>query len=372
MLDASEIKVLKFWMTIPNKIGSATKHVNRYFNQLSFIEYGRHSEAEVFEALSIAIFWGLRNILGRAVPVGNENLTWTLMKNIKADSHDQEASDNEFLVESYSKLNIALSVMHECFEPVKEPHTKRDLMEDVIFSRWSELNRLNFQGFYTVLLERNDELISVATIRIYGKKVAEVPLVATRFQYRRLGMCRILMNELEKKLMELGVERLVLPAVPGVLNTWTTSFGFSIMKESERLNFLDHTFLDFQDTVVCQKVLSHIPSLVSRLSTETQDKTCAPMRKNDADLDGNSAVSAISQAERVEESVIKDQGSTCFIELLLISYLQVNQTTPLNCPSFGTGITVECPVGVPDNKQVEDSNRDGLIKCYKRRRISVC
>lgn len=29
----------------------------------------------------------------------------------------------------------------------------------------SELNRLNFQGFYTVLLERNEELISVATVR---------------------------------------------------------------------------------------------------------------------------------------------------------------------------------------------------------------
>lgn len=28
--------------------------------------------------------------------------------------------------------------------------------------------------------------------------MAEVPLVATRFQYRRLGMCRILMDELEK------------------------------------------------------------------------------------------------------------------------------------------------------------------------------
>ena len=31
--------------------------------------------------------------------------------------------------------------------------------------RRSELNRLNFQGFYTVLLERNEELISVATVR---------------------------------------------------------------------------------------------------------------------------------------------------------------------------------------------------------------
>lgn len=34
--------------------------------------------------------------------------------------------------------------------------------------------------------------------RVYGDKVAEVPLVGTRVQYRRHGMCHILMDELEK------------------------------------------------------------------------------------------------------------------------------------------------------------------------------
>ncbi|KAJ7976353.1 increased DNA methylation 1-like [Quillaja saponaria] len=63
---------------------------------------------------------------------------------------------------------------------------------------WLELNGLNFEGFYTVLLERDDEIICVATIRVYREKVAEVPLVATRSQYRQQGMCRILMDELEK------------------------------------------------------------------------------------------------------------------------------------------------------------------------------
>ena len=33
--------------------------------------------------------------------------------------------------------------------------------------------------------------------RVYGEKVAELPLIGTRFRYRQLGMCRILMNELE-------------------------------------------------------------------------------------------------------------------------------------------------------------------------------
>ena len=46
------------------------------------------------------------------------------------------------------------------------------------------------------------------------------------------------------------MERLVLPAVPSVLNTWTTSFGFSKMTDSERLMFLDCCFLDFQDIVM--------------------------------------------------------------------------------------------------------------------------
>lgn len=145
------------------------------------------------------IYEGLHKLLGEPVSVGVDNLTWTLVKFINPDSCDELGSiKSELMAESYCKLNLALSVMHECFEPLKESITSRDLVEDVLFSRRSDLNRLNFQGFYTVLLERNEELISVATVRVYGKKVAELPLVGTRLQYRRQGMCRILINELEK------------------------------------------------------------------------------------------------------------------------------------------------------------------------------
>ncbi|KAL6555494.1 hypothetical protein OROHE_007166 [Orobanche hederae] len=321
------------------------------------------------------IFCGLREILGKPLPLGTENLTWTLMKYMKSESHNRDASDDECLVEHYSKLSVALSVMHECFEPVKEPGTRRDLVEDVIFSRWSELHRLNFQGFYTVLLEKNDELISAATVRIYGKRVAEVPLVATRFQYRRLGMCRILMDELEKKLIELGVERLVLPAVPSVLNTWTTSFGFSTMDESERFKFLDYTFLDFQGTVFCQKALTSKADSVGLL-TGAQAKSYDHVNKNGSiQLDGNNTASEDFHGEVVEEIDILEKRSTCCIPAVTdnendrcSTAIVVDQSIAPNCSPLHTKILLECHFGLNDIKQAENKN-EGVLKCYKRRKF---
>ncbi|KAL7602180.1 hypothetical protein Lser_V15G26696 [Lactuca serriola] len=226
------------------------------------------------------IFTGLERLLGKSIPVGRDKdkLTWTLRKNktfecSSTSNDDIDALNMEEIIENYSKLNVAISVMHECFEPVKEARTGRDVVEDVIFCRWSELRRLNFKGFYTVFLEKGDELISTATLRVYGEKVAEIPLVGTRFQYRRRGMCHILMHQLEKILTELGVKRLVLPAVSSVLHTWTRSFGFSVMTESEKFKLLGFTFLDFQGTTTCHKILVKASSSRNNGHVEAQSAT---------------------------------------------------------------------------------------------------
>lgn len=58
-----------------------------------------------------------------------------------------------------------------------------------------------------------------------------------------------------QKLKELGVGKLILPAVLSALNTWTHSFKFTRMTATERLKYLNYTFLDFQDTIMCQKHL---------------------------------------------------------------------------------------------------------------------
>ncbi|CAL5202531.1 unnamed protein product [Lathyrus oleraceus] len=254
------------------------------------------------------LYEGLQRMLGEPVSVGVRDLTWTLVKCIDFESYDIDSSKSGLLAESYSKLNVALSVMHECFEPLKEPSSGRDLVEDVIFSRRSELNRMNFRGFYTVLLEKDGELVSVATIRVLGDKVAEVPLVGTRFQYRRHGMCRILMDELEKKLMQLGVKQLVLPAVPCVVDTWTGPFGFSKMTEHERSKFLDYTFLDFQGTIMCQKLLTKMLSPDSVLPIEFQQKVSAISESSSANK------SPVSEVYQAGEIVMKETADTPMLE----------------------------------------------------------
>ncbi|KAJ9166335.1 hypothetical protein P3X46_021107 [Hevea brasiliensis] len=202
------------------------------------------------------IFSGLKKLLGRSIVVGADNLIWTLLKPMGSDNDDlQDLSAINDL------LDLALEVMHECFEPVKEAYNGRDIVEDVIFNRGSDLNRLNFRGFYTVLLERDDEILTVANVRVLGDKVAEVPFVATRFEYRRLGMCRILMSELEKHLMNLGVERLVLPSASSMVDAWINGFGFSMMTDFDiRRQNLEYNVLNFQGAIMCQKFLRNVTS----------------------------------------------------------------------------------------------------------------
>ncbi|KAL4386657.1 hypothetical protein GQ457_09G011990 [Hibiscus cannabinus] len=194
----------------------------------------------------------LHQLLGISNPTMVDGISWTLMRSLK---HAYKFPDMS-RTHTWIKLSNVVGVIHECFEPVKDPHTKRDLVRDVVFNSGSKLKRVDFRGFYAMVLHNGHEILSIATVRIHGLKVAEIPLVATPFQYRRQGMCRLLFQELEKLLVQMGIERLVLPAIPQLRETWEKSFGFLEMPFSERLQFLGHPFLAFQGTTMLQKLLS--------------------------------------------------------------------------------------------------------------------
>ncbi|XVE83378.1 hypothetical protein DITRI_Ditri16bG0084100 [Diplodiscus trichospermus] len=217
----------------------------------------------------------LHQLLGISNPTTVEGLSWTLIRSPKNVYKFPDMPK----AHTWIKLSDVLRVIHECFEPVKDPHTKRDLVRDVVFNSGSKLKRLDFRGFYAMVLHNGDEILSIATVRVHGLKAAEMPLVATPFQYRRQGMCRLLLQELEKLLTQMGIERLILPAIRQLRETWETSFGFLEMPLSERLQLLGYPFLAFQGTTMLQKLLRN-----SIINKEMRD-----LAGQSLDLEGNTS-----------------------------------------------------------------------------------
>ena len=79
--------------------------------------------------------WGLGNLLGKPVLVAKEYLTWALVKYVNSENCGVGNAENVLVAESYSKLNVALFLMHECFEILHNPYSSRDIVEEVIFNQ---------------------------------------------------------------------------------------------------------------------------------------------------------------------------------------------------------------------------------------------
>lgn len=205
------------------------------------------------------IYQSLRGLVG-VTNLLSRGFTWTLLRSQAEDSDPKSDGDKELLIEHNIKLSMALSVMQECFKPMIDPRTNIDLVSHVLYNRGSDVSRLNYRGFYTMILENEDELVSVATIRVHGNELAEMPLIGTRYRYRRQGMCRRLMYAIEQMLHSIGVKSLVLPAVPELMETWTGAFGFQALSSCEKKELTKLNIMAFPGTSLLQKSLPGWPS----------------------------------------------------------------------------------------------------------------
>ncbi|RYR53381.1 hypothetical protein Ahy_A06g028453 isoform E [Arachis hypogaea] len=121
----------------------------------------------------------------------------------------------------------AVSIFHECFSPIVDAISGRDFISAMVYGR--NIRGQEFGGMYCAVLMVNSYVVSVGMLRIFGKDIAELPLVATTNKDHGKGYFQTLFSCIERLLSFLNVKNLVLPAAEEAESIWTNKFGFSKM-----------------------------------------------------------------------------------------------------------------------------------------------
>ncbi|KAI5333054.1 Hypothetical predicted protein [Prunus dulcis] len=223
------------------------------------------------------VYSGLQSRVGYINHVA-DGFSWTLLRCIHDDQKVHSAQRFALKAECNTRLAVALTIMEECFLSMVDPRTGIDMIPHVLYNWGSDFARLNFQGFYAAVLEKDDVLISVASIRVHGTAVAEMPLIATCSRYRRQGMCRRLVTAIEEMLLSFKVEKLVVAAIPDLVATWTEGFGFVPVEDSEKRSLNKINLMVFPGTILLKKPL-YGNQIAHRHSGDTLPLRAGEMRK---------------------------------------------------------------------------------------------
>ncbi|XP_040987978.1 increased DNA methylation 1 isoform X1 [Juglans microcarpa x Juglans regia] len=243
------------------------------------------------------VYSGLQSRVGLINHIA-DGFSWILLRCIHDDQKVHSAQRFALKAECNSRLAVALTIVEECFLSMVDPRTGIDMIPQVLYNWASDFARLNFYGFYSVVLEKDDVLISVASIRVHGTTVAEMPFIATCSQYRRQGMCRRLMAAIEEMLISFKVEKLVIAAIPDVVETWTEGFGFKLLEDNEKKNLNKINLMVFPGTIFLKKHL---------YENRMADRHYGP----GDNLPSDYKVDACSKGETMTESLQQSDGNTC-------------------------------------------------------------
>ncbi|KAL1351979.1 hypothetical protein AAHE18_06G133400 [Arachis hypogaea] len=149
----------------------------------------------------------------------------------------------------------AVSIFHECFSPIVDAISGRDFISAMVYGR--NIRGQEFGGMYCAVLMVNSYVVSVGMLRIFGKDIAELPLVATTNKDHGKGYFQTLFSCIERLLSFLNVKNLVLPAAEEAESIWTNKFGFSKMIPDQLISYRKncHQMVTFKGTNMLHKTV---------------------------------------------------------------------------------------------------------------------
>lgn len=150
-------------------------------------------------------------------------------------------------------LSRAAAIFRECFDPIVAT-SGRDLIPVMVYGR--NISGQEFGGMYCVVLIVKSVVVSAGLLRIFGREVAELPLVATCRENQGKGYFQALFSCIEGLLHSMNVENLVLPAAEEAESIWTKKLGFRKMTDEQMLKYTKHFQLtSFKGTSMLEKTV---------------------------------------------------------------------------------------------------------------------
>ncbi|CAL9056927.1 unnamed protein product, partial [Musa banksii] len=143
-----------------------------------------------------------------------------------------------------------IGLFHEAFDPIVEGG--QDLLSAMVHAE--DVAGKLLGGVYCTIITVKSVIISAGLFRVFGRNVAELPLVVTHEKYRGKGYFRVLFSLVERVLYHLEVDHLIVPASKEVQSLWKDKLGFVEMAE-ERAHLKDYPLVMFETTTMLEKAV---------------------------------------------------------------------------------------------------------------------
>ncbi|KAL3536373.1 hypothetical protein ACH5RR_004834 [Cinchona calisaya] len=148
-------------------------------------------------------------------------------------------------------LSRAAAIFRECFDPIIAK-CGRDLIPIMVYGR--NISGQEFGGMYCTLLIVKSVVVSAGLLRIFGREVAELPLVATSKENQGKGYFLALFSCIERLLSSMDVKNLVLPSAEKAQSIWTKRLGFRKMSNVRVSRYTrELEFTVFKGTTMLEK-----------------------------------------------------------------------------------------------------------------------